>query len=116
MGLIILMGSCKSEKKSQNSQHNKVNLVSEKQLIKDSLVKETSVAKKDTVFKLNEDNVIDFFYGYKQNLTETKVRLETSFGNIVIDLYYNVPYHKANFIYMAKEGYFNNTYFHRVVK
>jgi len=116
LGLIILMGSCQSEKKSQNSQHNKVNVGGEKQLLKDSLVKETSVAKKDTVFKLNEDNVIDFFYGYKQNLTETKVRLETSFGNIVIDLYDNVPYHKANFIYLAKEGYFNNTYFHRVVK
>ena len=74
------------------------------------------VKKKDTVFKLNENNVIDFFYRYKETLTETKVRLETSFGNIVIDLYDNVPYHKANFIFLAKEGYFNNTYFHRVVK
>ena len=116
LGLIILMGSCQSEKKSQNSQHNKVNVGGEKQLLKDSLVKETSVAKKDTVFKLNEDNVIDFFYDYNKNLKETKVKLETSFGNIVIDLYDNVPYHKANFIFLAKEGYFNNTYFHRVVK
>ena len=116
LGLIILMGSCQSEKKSQNSQHNKVNVGGEKQLLKDSLVKETSVAKKDSVFKLNEDNVIDFFYDYNKNLKETKVKLETSFGNIVIDLYDNVPYHKANFIFLAKEGYFNNTYFHRVVK
>ena len=117
LGLIILMGSCQSEKKSQNSQHNKVNLESEKQPINDSIFKEkTVVEKKDTVFKLDEDNVIDFFYEYKQSLTESKVRLETSFGNIVIELYDNVPYHKANFIFLAKEGYFDNTYFHRVVK
>jgi hypothetical protein len=76
LGLIILMGSCQSEKKSQNSQHNKVNVGGEKQLLKDSLVKETSVAKKDTVFKLNEDNVIDFFYDYKKTLKKLKLSLK----------------------------------------
>ena len=93
------MGSCNSEKKPHNSLQNKANLVKEKQTTKDSLYEEKIVVKrKDTVFKLNEGNVIDFFYGYKETLTETKVRIETSFGNIVIDLYDNVPYHKANFI------------------
>jgi cyclophilin family peptidyl-prolyl cis-trans isomerase len=117
LGLIILMGSCNSEKKPHNTSQNKANLTNEKQAIKDSVYEEKIVVKKkDTVFKLNENNVIDFFYRYKEALTETKVRLETSFGNIVIDLYDNVPYHKANFIFLAKEGYFNNTYFHRVVK
>lgn len=44
------------------------------------------------------------------------MRLETSMGVIDIALYNNVPYHKANFIYLAKKGYFDGTYFHRVVK
>jgi len=73
------------------------------------------VAKKDT-FKLTEENAIEFFFDYNKTLTENKVKLTTRFGDITIELYDNVPYHKANFIYLTKSGYFDNTYFHRVVK
>ncbi len=37
-------------------------------------------------------------------------------GDFTVQLYDNVPYHKANFIYLTKKGYFDNTMFHRVVK
>jgi cyclophilin family peptidyl-prolyl cis-trans isomerase len=37
-------------------------------------------------------------------------------GSFTVQLYDNVPYHKANFIYLTRKGYFNNTMFHRVVK
>lgn len=67
-------------------------------------------------FILNEDNAIAFFYEYKKTLKESKVKLETNFGDIIIELFDNVPYHKANFIYLAKKKYFDNTYFHRVVR
>ena len=30
-------------------------------------------------------------------------------------MYEDTPYHRANFIYLTKLGYFNNTFFHRVV-
>ena len=30
-------------------------------------------------------------------------------------LFENTPYHRANFIFLTKQEYFNNTYFHRVV-
>ena len=66
-------------------------------------------------FELTEDNAIDFFFGYAKDLKENKVRLTTSLGSFTIQLYDNVPYHKANFIYLTKKGYFNNTQFHRVV-
>ena len=67
LGLIILMGSCNSEKKPHNTSQNKTNLANEKQAIKDSVYEEKIVVKKkDTVFKLNENNVIDFFYRYKE--------------------------------------------------
>lgn len=67
-------------------------------------------------FVLNEENAIDFFFQYAQEVTETRVRLTTSMGSFTIQLYDNVPYHKANFIYLSKKGYFDNTQFHRVVK
>ena len=43
------------------------------------------------------------------------MRISTRFGNIDIKLYKNTPYHRSNFIYLTKRGYFNNTTFHRVV-
>jgi cyclophilin family peptidyl-prolyl cis-trans isomerase len=42
--------------------------------------------------------------------------LTTNFGDITIELFDDVPYHKANFIYLTRKGYFNDTYFHRIVK
>lgn len=71
---------------------------------------------KQSSFVLNEDNAIDFFFKYADTLSQDKVRLTTSLGDFTVQLYDNVPYHKANFIFLAREGYFDNTQFHRVVK
>lgn len=78
--------------------------------------KEDAEEKEEEAFELTEDNAIEFFYNYNKTLKENKVKLTTTFGEITIQLYDNVPYHKANFIYLTRMGYFNNTYFHRVVK
>lgn len=67
-------------------------------------------------FELTDDNAIDFFYEYQKHLKVDKVKMTTSMGSFTIQLYDDVPYHKANFIYLTRKGYFNNTMFHRVVK
>jgi cyclophilin family peptidyl-prolyl cis-trans isomerase len=67
-------------------------------------------------FVLTEENAIDFFYEYQKGLAENKVRITTSMGSFTVQLYDNVPYHKANFIYLTRKGYFDNTMFHRVVR
>ena len=64
---------------------------------------------------LNDKNVIDFFYEFNKVNTYNKVKITTSFGEIIIRLFEESPYHKSNFIYLTELGYFNNTYFHRVV-
>lgn len=74
------------------------------------------IKKKEEAFVLTEENAIDFFFNYHKNLPTTRVRLTTSMGSFTVELYDNVPYHKANFIYLTKKGYFDNTMFHRVVK
>lgn len=78
------------------------------------VTQEVEEVEKDT-FRLNEENAIDFFFDYAKTAKENKVRLTTSMGSFTIQLYDNVPYHKANFIYLTKKGYFDNTQFHRVV-
>lgn len=72
--------------------------------------------KQEETFELTEENAIDFFFDYQKDLKENKVKLTTNLGNFTVQLYDNVPYHKANFIYLTKKGYFDNTMFHRVVK
>ena len=64
---------------------------------------------------LNDKNVISFFYEFNKQNNYNKVKISTSFGEIIIRLFDETPYHKSNFIYLSKLGYFNNTYFHRVV-
>jgi cyclophilin family peptidyl-prolyl cis-trans isomerase len=71
---------------------------------------------KEEKFVLTEENVIPFFFDYAKTLKEDKVKLTTNLGSFTVQLYDNVPYHKANFIYLTKNGYFDNTMFHRVVK
>ena len=46
----------------------------------------------------------------------TKVKLETTLGDIVVELYNETPQHRDNFIKLVKEGYYNGVLFHRVIK
>ncbi|MFQ5447611.1 MAG: peptidylprolyl isomerase [Saprospiraceae bacterium] len=41
--------------------------------------------------------------------------IETDMGNIKVKLYNSTPKHKANFIKLAKEGFYDGTLFHRVM-
>lgn len=45
-----------------------------------------------------------------------KVKISTSYGDIVVRLYDETPLHRDNFIKLASEGTLNGTLFHRVIK
>ncbi len=72
--------------------------------------------KSNEKFILNDKNAIPFFYDYEKKNKENTVRIITDYGNIDIILFDNTPYHRANFIYLTKKKYFQDEYFHRVVK
>jgi cyclophilin family peptidyl-prolyl cis-trans isomerase len=44
-----------------------------------------------------------------------KVLLETSEGNIVLQLYEDTPQHSENFLKLVKKGYYDGVIFHRVI-
>ncbi len=46
----------------------------------------------------------------------TKVKISTAKGDIIVRLYDETPRHRDNFIKLAREGYFDGTLFHRVIK
>ena len=45
-----------------------------------------------------------------------RVKIQTSLGDIIVRLYDETPRHRDNFVKLAKEGYFDGTLFHRVIK
>lgn len=46
----------------------------------------------------------------------TRLKIKTSEGDIIIRLYDETSKHRDNFLKLAKEGYYNGTLFHRVIK
>jgi len=45
-----------------------------------------------------------------------KVKISTEYGDMIVLLYDDTPKHRDNFIKLTKEGYYNGTLFHRVIK
>ena len=45
-----------------------------------------------------------------------KEKIQTTLGDIIVRLYDETPLHRDNFIKLVKEGYYNGTLFHRVIK
>lgn len=50
------------------------------------------------------------------NDNATLVKIETTMGDITVKLYDETPKHKENFIKLVKEGVYDSTLFHRVIK
>lgn len=83
---------------------------------------QSKTTKKDTTKEntpefpfLTSDNAMEFFLEYEKENKENKVRITTKFGEIDILLYDKTKFHRANFIYLVKRGYFEKTQFYRVV-
>lgn len=65
--------------------------------------------------KLNSKNAMFFFEEYDKQHKENKVRLTTDFGAIDILLFEETKFHRANFIFLTKQGYFKDTQFYRAI-
>ena len=63
-----------------------------------------------------KDKVREFLTEYGQQNPETEVLISTSLGKIKVKLYEDTPLHRANFIRLAKEGYYDNTVFYRILR
>ena len=105
-GFLLLLGcvakpSAKPAPKAPTPERKNTNIV------------EVKLKKED--FVLTDDNAIPFFFEYAKKNLQNRVKIETDYGSFVIELSEKTPYHRANFIYLTKEKYFDGTFFHRVV-
>jgi len=108
--VISIISICCESKRVENKEKIKTR-IGEK-IIKN---KSNKILSEEPKIILNDKNVINFFYEFNKQNNYNKVKISTSFGEIIIRLFDETPYHKSNFIYLTKLGYFNNTFFHRVV-
>jgi len=112
--LLIILSACNEKVKQKKSvpQENAKDSIA---LVKDSLQK-AKEEEANKPFVLTEENAIPFLFEYEKTHKQSKVKVYTSMGDFTIDLFENTPYHRANMIYLSSKNYFDNTYFHRVVK
>ena len=76
--------------------------------------KKVIIKKKKIV--LTEENTIEFLTEYGKKHPETIIEISTYLGTMRVKLYKSTPLHRASFLYLINKGYYNDTYFHRVVK
>jgi cyclophilin family peptidyl-prolyl cis-trans isomerase len=66
-------------------------------------------------FLITDKNVMEFLLDYGKKNQENTLRILTDYGAIEILLFKNTKFHRANFVYLSKKKYFNNTQFYRVI-
>lgn len=61
------------------------------------------------------NNAVAFLKDYGQKNKATLVQLHTSFGTVTLRLFEDTPLHRASFLYLTQQGYFDTTCFYRIV-
>ena len=67
-------------------------------------------------FLANSGENRKFAYYNNNDSDMQKVKISTSLGDIIVRLYDETPQHRDNFIKLVKEGFYDGTLFHRVIK
>ncbi len=107
----LILWNCEDKKSEQKSTPDATQQIEPK-----PEVKVDSIITPEREFPLlTEKNAMEFFLQYEKEHKENKVRIYTDFGNIDILLFDKTKFHRANFIFLTKQNYFDNTQFYRVI-
>jgi len=101
---IVVLMSCQ-DKQTQQKKDTKTIIETKKEQIE----------LQDSAPLITQKTVISFLTEYGKKHQQTNVLIETRLGNIHIQLFKNTPLHKANFLFLIQQGYFDTSCFHRVV-
>ena len=106
----LLLVNCENNKNKPSTPKNKTKTEKKKEATKN-----TPQAPQREFPLLNDENAMEFFLQYEKENKENKVRITTDFGDIDILLFNETKFHRANFIFLTKQQYFDNTQFYRIV-
>ncbi|WP_281987563.1 peptidylprolyl isomerase [Aquimarina aggregata] len=121
---LLVFSNCEDTQSKKNKQETKKNETNEskgttpkKQHQEKGKSSDNQIAESEKEpFRLTNKNLKEFMINYGKENPETMVRIKTKYGDIDIQLYNKTPIHRANFIYLVKEKYFDETFFYRVAK
>lgn len=120
--ILLILTSCEDNKKASADKDSQSVVMpkSKTEIVDDTIsgksITETKLFSEEKKYpKITQENVVEFLTNYGLDNPETKVRISTLYGNIDILLFKETPLHRANFIYLVKQHYFDITFFHRVV-
>jgi len=118
--ILMLLVQCEDTKNKENAvptdqSSSQINSTDKTKQSTELYVSKDSITLPNTPEKITLENVVSFLTTYGETHTQTKVKFTTPYGTIVIQLFKDTPLHRANFIYLVKQSYFNTTYFHRIV-
>jgi peptidyl-prolyl cis-trans isomerase A (cyclophilin A) len=105
---------CEDKKKTSEEKTETAKEVKKDSVVAKDVSEENKIEVESVYPKITEDNVVEFLTQYGKDNPETKVRITTQHGAIEIKLFEDTPLHRANFIYLIKQEYFENTFFHRI--
>lgn len=112
VGLFFFLVSCEDKQSQQKTTPSAPDSLA----IEEAQTGIKATSKKTRTYpKLTDENAMDFFLEYAKENKENKVRITTDFGEIDIRLYEETLFHRANFIFLTKQHYFDNTQFYRIV-
>ncbi|MDC8001265.1 peptidylprolyl isomerase [Aequorivita todarodis] len=115
-GIVLFFGSCEDKKKASDPNSYPDETEVETKIETPVEAKTESEKKIEAEYpEITNENAVSFLTEYGKKNPETKVLISTRFGDIEIELYKDTPLHRANFIYLVKQHYFDETFFHRVV-
>lgn len=109
---LMLLISC-NQNQTKQEQEKKVKTTQQKKQTKKTVKKEK---KKAIRFNITNENVVEKLKSYGEKHDESIILMKTSKGDMKIKLYNNTPLHKANFLMLAKNKFYENTVFYRVIQ
>jgi len=113
----IFLTNCTSEQKEKVVPYQSTPLkstVRDSTSIKDSIRIAKEIERKKKL--ISNENVVEKLTKFGEANPETKIKIKTKYGTIKIRLYKDTPLHRANFIMLAKKGFYDSTLFYRVIE
>nr|WP_242132074.1 peptidylprolyl isomerase [Aestuariivivens marinum] len=110
----LLVLNCEDKQSKKNTKPQPPSVITEQNNEKITTPEPDSKLK-SSLPKLDTKNAMEFFLHYEKEHKENKVRMTTDFGVIDILLFEETKFHRANFIFLTKQKYFNGTQFYRVI-
>ncbi len=112
MCIAVLISPACSEQKKQKKEEKKNKQVVIQKKAKPKKKKKLQKTKQGFINNGNLEKVLAEFASKNK---ESIILIKTNLGNIKVKLYRDVKLHSANFLMLAKDGYFDGTVFYRVV-